>query len=270
MNGMTTGTVPASLEELTACYLAQRPLFYSLIRPMEARLFQQHAHCIRPRVLDFGCGDGFFCALAVGRERVDVGLDTAGSRINEARDAGIYTTVIEYDGLRIPFADDYFQTVISNSVLEHVRDLGPTLQEIGRVLKPGGTMLATVMTDRWNDYLLGASLLGNCYRAYMQRFQQHHNLLSRDQWCAAFTLAGFSVMDVRGYLAQTPARRLDLLHYISAPSLLARALLKRWVLFPGLLRRTAIIRACTRCSRTPVTAENSAALFFRLHRKPPG
>jgi SAM-dependent methyltransferase len=259
---------PASLEHLTACYLAQRPLFYGLIRPPEARLFQQHARFFRPRMLDFGCGDGFFCSLAAGCGVVDVGLDVAGSRLCAAREAGVYKAVVEYDGRCIPFADGYFQTVISNSVLEHVRDLEVILHEIQRVLKPGGTLLTTVMTDRWNEYLLGAYLLGNAYRTWMARRQQHLHLLSLQQWRAAFAHAGFAVVATQGYLAKSTARLLDLLHYLSVPALLSQALFKRWVLFPGLLRRSPLAAALARCRRAPVAAEHSAALFFQLQKQP--
>lgn len=45
------------------------------------------------------------------------------------------------DQLRIPFADDKFDVVISHDVLEHVDNPSATLSEIFRVLKPGGKAL---------------------------------------------------------------------------------------------------------------------------------
>jgi len=41
----------------------------------------------------------------------------------------------------MPFEDASFQTVISNSVLEHIPDLDAVLLETARVLKPGGMFI---------------------------------------------------------------------------------------------------------------------------------
>jgi len=48
------------------------------------------------------------------------------------------------DGRRLPFADESFQTVLSAEVLEHVMSPSALLQEMARVLKPGGRLLVTV------------------------------------------------------------------------------------------------------------------------------
>ena len=43
-----------------------------------------------------------------------------------------------------PFADNVFDNVLCTQVLEHVVDLRGALSEIGRVIKPGGTVIVTV------------------------------------------------------------------------------------------------------------------------------
>ena len=48
------------------------------------------------------------------------------------------------DALRLPFPDDTFDRIIASEVLEHVSDDQVALDEIFRVLKPGGTLAATV------------------------------------------------------------------------------------------------------------------------------
>jgi SAM-dependent methyltransferase len=97
--------------------------------------------------LDFGCGAGE--VVRAGRARgLDVrGVDTFEGR-PERRDAlaergllGAAVREIGDDG-RIPFPDETFDLVVANQVFEHVRDFDPPLDEIARVLRPGGLVLA--------------------------------------------------------------------------------------------------------------------------------
>jgi len=93
------------------------------------------ATCVsRPKILDFGSGQGQFIALA--RERgVDVyGVDVPGIETNDR-----VKLIVEN---RIPFADCSFDVVVSNQVFEHIQDPRPFISEIHRVLKRGGTLIA--------------------------------------------------------------------------------------------------------------------------------
>jgi ubiquinone/menaquinone biosynthesis C-methylase UbiE len=48
----------------------------------------------------------------------------------------------------LPFESHRFDCVIASSVLEYLSDVGTTLSEIKRVLKPGGWMIASVPDER--------------------------------------------------------------------------------------------------------------------------
>ena len=50
----------------------------------------------------------------------------------------------QVDIMRLPMADDSFDIVIANHVLEHIDDDRQAMRELCRVLKPGGTALLTV------------------------------------------------------------------------------------------------------------------------------
>jgi SAM-dependent methyltransferase len=215
-------------------------------------------------VLDLGCGDGFFAELAFGQATIDVGLDLAGSRIEEARSTSVYREVVTYDGRTIPFADARFGTVVSNCVLEHVTDLARVVEEVYRVTRPGGRFITSVMADRWEEYQLGARLLGDRYRRFMRVRQDHVNLLTRDQWDAVFTAPGFRVEQATGYLSPRTSMYLDAMHYLSLPSLLSRALTGRWVVAPDLWARLTPLMATL--IDVPVPAEQSAAIFYVLRR----
>lgn len=103
-----------------------------------------------PVVLDYGCGGGEI--IEAGRKAgleiygVDVFYEGAESRSKIEQTGWLGTVVREVEDGIIPFDDRFFDLVISNQVLEHVEDLDSVLQEVRRVLKPGGTFLSLFPT----------------------------------------------------------------------------------------------------------------------------
>src|SRR5206468_2928985 len=100
------------------------------------------------RLLDIGCGPrGSLEWASMAEERV--GLDPL---VGSYRDLGIEThqmTYVEAHSEDVPFDDGRFDVVSSFNSLDHVDDLEPTIAEIKRVLKPGGTFL--LITDVNHD-----------------------------------------------------------------------------------------------------------------------
>lgn len=96
------------------------------------------------RVLDYGCGVGDFAVELLARgARVD-GIDIAASYVEESRrtaEAGGFPAdryaFHVMDGHALTFADETFDLVIGNGILHHL-DCAIALDEIHRVLKPGG------------------------------------------------------------------------------------------------------------------------------------
>lgn len=93
------------------------------------------------RVLDVGCGEGRFCRLLDGPGRRIVGIDPTRTLIEAARKrhpGGDYH-IGRADSL--PFADGAFDLVVSYLSLVDIRQLGPAVAEITRVLAPRGKLL---------------------------------------------------------------------------------------------------------------------------------
>ena len=108
------------------------------------------------RLLDLGCGFGrhAFEALRRGARVVacDMAypelqqvLDTAGAMKDAAEIApDLSCTSVQGDGTKLPFADGTFDRIIASEVMEHVPDDLAALDELTRVLRPGGTIAITV------------------------------------------------------------------------------------------------------------------------------
>ena len=98
---------------------------------------------LRGRVLDAGCGSGG-TALSIAEEvSFAVGLDLSprfsdsGTRL--AREKRIKNVAFtQGDGLRLPYASESFDVVLSHSVIEHLEEAETYIAECARVLKHGG------------------------------------------------------------------------------------------------------------------------------------
>lgn len=90
------------------------------------------------RLLDFGCGSKPYRALFQVTEYIGTDIEVSGhDHTNEHID-------VYYDGRTLPFADASFDSIFSSEVFEHIFNLPEILDELCRVLKPGGHMLVTV------------------------------------------------------------------------------------------------------------------------------
>lgn len=96
-------------------------------------------------VLDLGCGGGFMAEAIARKGAVVTGLDPAAEALAAAREhaaaEGLTIDYVEGKGEALSFEDAHFDVVVSCDALEHVEDLERVLDEIARVLKPGGLFL---------------------------------------------------------------------------------------------------------------------------------
>jgi arsenite methyltransferase len=134
------------------------------------------------RVLDGGCGPGFYVAElleVVGRDGLIAGVDVSADMLAVAAKRAEGHDNVEFyeaDATSLPVMDASFDRAIAVQVLEYVRDISAALAELRRALRPGGRVLvwdvdwATVSwysRDRarmarvlraWDDHLTHPSL----------------------------------------------------------------------------------------------------------------
>jgi len=118
------------------------------------------------RVLDLGCGEGRHVISVYLEQEVDaVGVDLSHTDLLAtqrkfvefagAARPGHSFILSSANALALPFADNSFDKVICSEVLEHIPDYRAALQEIDRVLKPGGLFCASV-PRRWPERICWA------------------------------------------------------------------------------------------------------------------
>ena len=99
-------------------------------------------------VLDLGSGTGFFTDLLAGSYKQVIGLDISTKMLNfskENRDKRILW--LGADAHKIPLQDNSIDFIYSNLVIQWFDPLDTAIQEIFRVLKPGGMLIFTTLVD---------------------------------------------------------------------------------------------------------------------------
>lgn len=133
----------------------------------KADVFRQRAHHLaeiaarfavvngtKGRVLDLGCGDGFFSHLfalkgleVTGIDPEDLGIDQARLMTKSQSYPASAPTFQVATGTRLPFEDASFSLVTNLDVIEHLQNPVQVIREAARVLKSGGHFL--VVTPSW-------------------------------------------------------------------------------------------------------------------------
>lgn len=100
------------------------------------------------RLLDVGCGDGYFIGMLKNKCEECYGVDVSPLRIENAQNkfkgqVNVHFKLCDVDE-GLPFPDLFFDVVTCIAVLEHVLNPPRVVKEINRVLKNGGTFIVQV------------------------------------------------------------------------------------------------------------------------------
>ena len=110
------------------------------------------------RLLDLGAGDGFVTALlgSAAGAALAVAVDVGAPSPLAGRERPVSRVTARLPG-PLPFPDASFDVAVTLETIEHVLDPDGLLQEIRRVLVPGGTLVLS--TPRLDSFLVVGSLL---------------------------------------------------------------------------------------------------------------
>lgn len=254
-------------------YLTEAPIPLALERVLECKIYE-NLEFKRP-ILDVGCGDGIFTKVLFG-EKIDVGIDPLEYELEKAKKQAVYEKLFHAWGNRMPFENDSFLTVFSNSVLEHISDIDSVLKEINRVMKIGGTLYVTLPTNLFDQYtlafqafnFLGLTKLKESYRIFFNKFWKHQHYYSRNEWIKLFKKNGFEINKVQEYGTKGQCMFNDFMVPFTIPNYLIKKLLNRFFLFSALRRMYTPFLALFLKNKTVIYPDlkTGGLIFFELQK----
>jgi ubiquinone/menaquinone biosynthesis C-methylase UbiE len=110
-------------------------------------------------VLDAGCGSGTYSFTIGFKGNTIYGVDSDMKKIKECQrmseemKMGSNVYFYKADISKLPFDNNFFDKIIFSEVMEHTENDQAAINELHRVLKPGGIMVITVPSDIYINQL---------------------------------------------------------------------------------------------------------------------
>lgn len=158
-------------------------------------------------ILEIGSGGGLICEDLARRQVVMTGIDPSAGALQTARlhavqyGLGQNIHYLQGVGEYLPFADGSFSVIVCLDVLEHVSDLKQTIEEIARVLAPGGifvfdtinrTLLARAVLIWYGEHLPIGGLVPGIH--------QYHKFIKPRELTALLIASGLHVRELTGFM----------------------------------------------------------------------
>lgn len=115
---------------------AERHWWYTGRQRIFKRLFDFNIPKSHLAILDVGCGVGSMCSFLRTYGEV-YGVDSSPEALQYAASRGYRSTALA-SGTKLPYSDGFFDVVVAIDVIEHVENEQSFIEELHRVLKPGG------------------------------------------------------------------------------------------------------------------------------------
>jgi len=102
------------------------------------------------KILDVGCGAGMMAKEIANKGYEILGMDYSYNMVRKAKavcnvNTKLDTNFLQGDIESLPFKNSVFDMVLCLGVISYLKSEQKTLQEMSRILKPGGTMILSIL-----------------------------------------------------------------------------------------------------------------------------
>ncbi|MDD5270474.1 MAG: class I SAM-dependent methyltransferase [Candidatus Omnitrophica bacterium] len=163
-------------------------------------------------VLDVGCGEGSLLRMLKEKGNSVYGIDASQSGQEACRAKGVECAVVDISSEKFPLKDDSFDIVLCLETLEHLENPHHCVWEMKRVLKEGGTFIASIPGPKVSHPYIYPGLFGiKNFREFL--WANGFKILKVKGWgqSPAFTKAKKWLLEKETPIARNTA---DVLHYI--------------------------------------------------------
>ncbi|MEL7625834.1 MAG: class I SAM-dependent methyltransferase [Anaerolineaceae bacterium] len=257
----------ADIERICDQQLFHLPYFRGMLRAVEQSFYEQQK--LEEPIYDVGAGDGHFAWALFNGGKV-IGADPWWQPLQEAKARKVYPLLIQAEGAFAPLESGCAGSAISNSVLEHIPDVLPVLDEVARVLKPGGKFYFAVpnrrfVTDLWGMQILSYLGLGGlavAYSRFFNKIARHINLDPPEVWLGRLHKAGFDQVEYWNYFPVESMHKLERGHVAGLPNLLWKKLFGKWVLFKNRKNPFIHFSEITQLVENPYDEEGTCTFYI--------
>ncbi len=173
------------------------PYFENILKP----LLKENTNL---KLLDVGCGGGLlteeFAKMGCKVTAVDPSASSLVTARAHAEESNLPIEYLESFGDKMPFEDNSFDVVSCCDVLEHIKDYDKTIQEISRVLKPGGVFLFDTINRTPYSYLVNIFIAQDfSVTSFMPKDLHVWNMFIKPKELkSSFSRHGFAAVEVKG------------------------------------------------------------------------
>lgn len=146
----------------------------------------------RKKLLDVGCGTGWFSLRAIQEGAEVVSVDIGSSLLKKVSEKCDSKKVVS-DILSLSIKDKVFDYILATEAIEHTNNPKNAIDEIRRVLKNNGTLIMTVPNRIWHFTVHIAKMLN------IRKYNGYENWVGYYQLQGWFKELGFDVEEMFGF-----------------------------------------------------------------------